>query len=105
MVTHGLALEYFLLRALTATRLTTTEINGPVAFRPMVTHGLAVKHNKSSVKVFYRQPGYPPVPEGIDGPVAFRPTVTRGLALGGGPAVRRITDPWLSVPWLPMVWL
>jgi hypothetical protein len=46
MVAHGLALEYFLLRTLTATRLTTTEKNGPVAFRPTVTRGLAVKHNK-----------------------------------------------------------
>jgi hypothetical protein len=40
---------------------------GPVAFRPMVTHGLALEEATRL--------------SSSAGPVAFRPTVTRGLAV------------------------
>jgi hypothetical protein len=76
MVTHGLALEYFLLKSFNGNPADHNRKNGPVAFRPIITHGLAVKQNKS-VKVFL-QATRPTIK--TDGPVAFRPTVTRGLA-------------------------
>jgi hypothetical protein len=66
MVTHGLVLEE-------VTRLSTKN-DGPVAFRPMVTHGLAlivlITVKYQLVTRLTAQCG----------PVAFRPIVAHGLA-------------------------
>jgi hypothetical protein len=77
MVTHGLALEYFSVKSFNGNPADHNRKNGPVAFRPMVAHSLAVKHDKKSVKVFLQATR---LTIKTDGPVVFRPMVTHGLA-------------------------
>ncbi len=77
--------------------------SGPVVFRPMVTHGLA--KNRFSFLFCKKLQQVARLSGTIPNPWLSVPWLPMVWEIKwGGPGIGIIPDPWLSVPWLPMVW-